>query len=533
MNSKQRFLSQVLLITFIFQFIAMLSVNATAISASEMAQKFDALKKSYQDKTYWNEVYNGAQQCMGFALLVDDYLFGEDARSLNWVVHGDVSQLHVGDHVRFNNISCDHSIVVSNIVGDTVYYVDCNGNSDNLVYWRSTTKQQIAAWIARYPLFDGNQRRGGYGYIQSQPQNNVVSLNYPSKPVLGFDQSNNPIYAIPKAQETANVKFSWDQTDNTICYDLKLYDWNSNLVQDIIGIHNTNTWAIDLPKGNYSAVLFARNDVAQTEGNWVTFQVVEEPQIQTDKNIYISGENITVSWGLMNYAEAFDLKVYDWGTPASLKYSAIGIHNKNFWTFTLPTGNYTVVLTPKNQYGSVVSNWVPFQVLASATVTFDSQGGNVVASKTANYNAIITEPLAPTKHGAIFAGWYKEESCINAWDFAVDKATSDTTLYAKWVMPFSVSAIYSVDNGMLNVDATIKNNSAEQTTASVIIATYENANKLRNIKIVSDSYSAGAQKTVHYTYACDNMSDKYFKVFVFEDLTVYNPLAMPYNSNQQ
>ncbi len=32
-----------------------------------------------------------------------------------------------------------------------------------------------------------------------------------------------------------------------------------------------------------------------------------------------------------------------------------------------------------------------------------------------------------------FGTWYKEKECINAWDFANDKVTADTTLYASWM----------------------------------------------------------------------------------------------------
>jgi uncharacterized repeat protein (TIGR02543 family) len=68
----------------------------------------------------------------------------------------------------------------------------------------------------------------------------------------------------------------------------------------------------------------------------------------------------------------------------------------------------------------------------SYTVTFNSQGGTSVTSKTTNYNTTIISPTAPTKTGYIFGGWYKESSCMNAWSFSTDVVTTNTTLYAKW-----------------------------------------------------------------------------------------------------
>ena len=66
------------------------------------------------------------------------------------------------------------------------------------------------------------------------------------------------------------------------------------------------------------------------------------------------------------------------------------------------------------------------------TVTFNSQGGSAVASQNIYYNNTISAPNAPTKSGYTFGGWYKDAACQYAWNFATDKVTSNTTLYAKW-----------------------------------------------------------------------------------------------------
>ena len=68
------------------------------------------------------------------------------------------------------------------------------------------------------------------------------------------------------------------------------------------------------------------------------------------------------------------------------------------------------------------------------TVTFNSKGGsNVAAIEKVAAGKTITKPTDdPTKTGFVFDGWYKEDACTNAWDFASDVVTSDITLYAKW-----------------------------------------------------------------------------------------------------
>ena len=54
-------------------------------------------------------------------------------------------------------------------------------------------------------------------------------------------------------------------------------------------------------------------------------------------------------------------------------------------------------------------------------------------------------PLNPERNGFSFGGWYKEEECINKWDFDSDTLPAEkmdeenniifqrTTLYAKWI----------------------------------------------------------------------------------------------------
>jgi|GEM_PF-4013941 len=84
------------------------------------------------------------------------------------------------------------------------------------------------------------------------------------------------------------------------------------------------------------------------------------------------------------------------------------------------------------------------------SVTFDT---NKPAGVTANVenlpskitevkkDANITEPsTGPSLAGYDFEGWYKEAACTNVWNFASDKVTADTTLFAKWALKVSTLA---------------------------------------------------------------------------------------------
>lgn len=49
-------------------------------------------------------------------------------------------------------------------------------------------------------------------------------------------------------------------------------------------------------------------------------------------------------------------------------------------------------------------------------VRFDSQGGSVVSAKEAFKGSRITEPAAPARANHEFGGWFKDSSCVDAWN---------------------------------------------------------------------------------------------------------------------
>ncbi|MBD5503301.1 MAG: hypothetical protein HDR09_06015 [Lachnospiraceae bacterium] len=71
---------------------------------------------------------------------------------------------------------------------------------------------------------------------------------------------------------------------------------------------------------------------------------------------------------------------------------------------------------------------------ATHTVIFDAQGRgpDPKAYFGIAKGSTIEEPDKPIVKGWIFGGWYKEEACVNAWDFVAEVVTGDMTLYAKW-----------------------------------------------------------------------------------------------------
>ena len=85
------------------------------------------------------------------------------------------------------------------------------------------------------------------------------------------------------------------------------------------------------------------------------------------------------------------------------------------------------------------------------TVAFDVNGhGEAPESQTVIYGGMATRPDDPSETGYRFDGWYKEESCVNAWDFDVDVIKENTTIYAKWTP--RTDTPYEVKHYKQNVD---------------------------------------------------------------------------------
>ena len=166
-------------------------------------------------------------------------------------------------------------------------------------------------------------------------------------------------------------------------------------------------------------------------------------------------------------------------------------------TITPKTG-YTLTGVPANFFtvaGATATNVADSGIVTAVfletapityTVTFNVNGGSTVATiSNVTSGSAITVPTAPTKTGCTFAGWYKEPTCTNGWNFASDVVTADITLYAKWIAetgsgitapdtPTSSSGgnnppapVTRIDNGGSTTSANLKQLVSESKTLTV------------------------------------------------------------------
>jgi uncharacterized repeat protein (TIGR02543 family) len=102
----------------------------------------------------------------------------------------------------------------------------------------------------------------------------------------------------------------------------------------------------------------------------------------------------------------------------------------------LPNGR-TATLNAFELYGRIDSQCV---------VTYDSGGGSAVNPETVIQGGKATRPSDPIRINSVFAGWYADASCTEAWDFDNAHVIEDITLYAKWVEGTTVNFTVTFDS---------------------------------------------------------------------------------------
>jgi|GEM_PF-2355437 len=130
--------------------------------------------------------------------------------------------------------------------------------------------------------------------------------------------------------------------------------------------------------------------------------------------------------------------------PTRAGYTFNGWNTNNVGTGTTFTASTSVTADI-----TVYAQWT----LNSYTVTFNSNGGSIVADQTVAYNSTVTEPTAPTREGYTFGGWYSNAGLITAYDFDT-VVTADLTLFAKWTA-ITYTASFNSNGGSIVADQTV------------------------------------------------------------------------------
>lgn len=134
---------------------------------------------------------------------------------------------------------------------------------------------------------------------------------------------------------------------------------------------------------------------------------------------YSEGETVTIKAG-----ERSGYKFSGWTTDDSVQFAD---SKSAETTFTMPSKAVTVTANWRKSSGGNGGGGGNVRY----TVSFETNGGNDIASKTVTRNSVIKEPETPIKDGFDFEGWYTDKGLKTKYDFT-EKVTKNFTLYAKW-----------------------------------------------------------------------------------------------------
>lgn len=168
------------------------------------------------------------------------------------------------------------------------------------------------------------------------------------------------------------------------------------------------------------------------------------------------------------------------------------------------------------------------------TVTFDRQGGSTVSNFTdLNYNASISAPSPdPTRIGYTFAGWYKEATCTNAWDFETDKVTANITLYAKWTADqYTITfnpgdGTVSPDSKMVTYDAAYGELPTPERTGYTFGGWWTDSDGTGDQVLASTSVTIAAAQTLYVKWTIN----QYIVTFSVNGGTAISPITQDYNT---
>ena len=190
----------------------------------------------------------------------------------------------------------------------------------------------------------------------------------------------------------------------------------------------------DPSKTGYSFEGWYRDEAFSNKWNFETDKITE------DTTLY-------PKWTINTYTVTFDLNEHGARIDSqSVEYNSLINKPADPTTTGYTFGGWYKEITCQNAWNfasdKVTSNVTLFAKwnIDSYAITFDLNGhGTAIDPLTVNFNSLVTAPNIPTADGYTFAGWYKDEELDYKWDFASDKATKATTLYAKWIASYTVS----------------------------------------------------------------------------------------------
>jgi uncharacterized repeat protein (TIGR02543 family) len=270
----------------------------------------------------------------------------------------------------------------------------------------------------------------------------------------------------------AGLTTAWSFTTDKVTQDTTLYSkWTINqytvsfvtnggsTVAPITTNYNTSVTAPTPPtKTGYTFSGWYKDIALTSEWNFSTEKVTQDTTLYAKWTInqYTVSFNVDGGSAIASQTINYNDRAVEPTAPTKTGYTFAGWYKEAGFT-----SEWNFATDKVTEDTTIYVKWTINQY----TVTFNPNGGSSVASKVTDYNTMITEPMPPTRAGYSFGGWYKDNGSKSPWNFATDKVTNDTTLYALWTID-TYFVEFEEDGGSIVASVTTSYNSTIAAPAS-------------------------------------------------------------------
>lgn len=375
------------IVVLLFVFSATFSVGA--ITQSEFDSRINSLRSQYPNYSTWaNQSFDGGTECYGFARLIGYNVFGSYPSS--WSRVYSIDNVKKGDILQYGNTSgSGHTVFVTNVSGDTITFVDCNGNGN---YSGSSYVRYCGIkWDNTISKYGKMFNKYSFSYLLSSPQldSDITTVD------LGTDFYASITHIASwnhLTVEDNNVDICWETySDNQYWKFYKQYDGSYKIVSakndkclDVengssddganIGVYENNDtdaqrWYI-YKCGNGYQLKPKCSDCVMEMNAWNFYQGVNlvcgtkdnsdaeifsinkrnfDELAETTLNYSDNNGSITFSWDTPKCASNYNLKIYN-GNSVWNGEAPINIWNvqENSYNIELGEGTFTAVLQTYN-----------------------------------------------------------------------------------------------------------------------------------------------------------------------------------------
>ena len=408
----KRILSMVLSLCMCLSMFTMLVIQAEALTQSEFEKKLEDARLLYptgSQREEWS--INGSVvgwQCHGYARWLSWYVWGVDFANgygTGWSlkkatnISSKLEELVPGDVVRFRREgkTWNHTIFVTSITSDKIYYTDCNSDGRCTIKWGQSISKTDMERALKLQLYNSATEAATYGYIAHYSSNTLSGggVHTCTKGEYVYYEAAHPHYSCYRCSICGNVWadtasfnlvasctacatlekpiVSTDQTTyytgNTVTvqwnavsgndyYWINVYKDDVLIVDQSMGASTSYTLN-DVQEGKYAVLVSANNSLTHSGSNSCEFNVIRNippaaPEIQASAAHTVTGQGITVSWNAVENATAYIYYVAEY--PSAYAYDTYVQCNtttKTTVTFTdLPNGKYIVFVHAINGAGT-------------------------------------------------------------------------------------------------------------------------------------------------------------------------------------